>query len=119
VGITERKLLFWAPRVLGLAFAAFLSLFALDVFAQAEQPSQSMIALTIHLIPTAFVLAILAISLRWGGVAGLVFVALGSYYVASTWGRLAWSAYLVITGPMFLLGLLFELDWWYSRHWND
>ena len=55
---------FWAPRVLGLAFAAFTSIFAADAFGGVEGFWQGALALLLHLLPTFFVLAILAIAWR-------------------------------------------------------
>jgi glucose-6-phosphate-specific signal transduction histidine kinase len=112
---TIERILRWTPRVLGLAFAAFVSLFALDVFGHSHTIGQTIVALMMHLVPTAVVLAALAISWRWGWAGGLVFLALGAWYLATSWGQFHWSAYVVIAGPLFLLGLLFELDWWYAR----
>ena len=112
---TIERLLHWTPRILGLLFAAFLSVFALDVFGEGYTFWQTILALTMHLIPTAVVLGALAISWRWGWAGGLVFLALGAWYLVMTWPRFHWSAYVVIAGPLFLLGLLFEIDWWYAR----
>jgi hypothetical protein len=109
------RLLHWTPRILGLLFAAFVSVFALDVFGEGYTFWQTILALTMHLIPTAVVLGALAISWRWGWAGGLVFLALGAWYLVTSWGRFHWSAYVVIAGPLFLLGLLFEIDWWYAR----
>ena len=64
----------------------------------------------IHLIPAAIVLAAVAMSWRWGWVGALVFLSLGAFYIATAWGRVHWSAHLLIAGPMFLLGVLFALD---------
>jgi hypothetical protein len=112
---TIERLLHWTPRVLGLLFAAFVSVFALDVFGEGYTLWRTILALMIHLIPTAVVLVALAISWRWGWAGGLVFLALGAWYLVGTWGRFHWSAYVVISGPLLLLGLLFEIDWWYAR----
>lgn len=109
------RLLRWTPRILGLLFAAFVSVFALDVFREGYPFWQTVLALAMHLIPTAVVLGALALSWRWGWAGGLVFLALGAWYVATAWGRFPWPTYLVIAGPLFLLGLLFELDWCYAR----
>jgi hypothetical protein len=112
---TIERLLHWTPRILGLLFAAFLSVFALDVFGEGYTIWQTIVALTMHLIPTAIVLGTLAISWRWGWAGGLLFLALGAWYVLGTGGRFHWSAYFVIAGPLFLLGLLFEIDWLNAR----
>ena len=112
---TFELLLHWTPRILGLLFAAFVSVFALDVFSEGHAFWQTIRALTIHLIPTAVVLGAVAVSWRWGWAGGLVFLALAAWYVMTSWGRFHWSTYVVIAGPLFLLGLLFETDWWYAR----
>jgi hypothetical protein len=106
--------LFWTPRVLTLLYAVFLSLFALDVFDEGYGMWQTIIALFMHLIPTWIVLAILAVSWRWGLVGTLLCFALGASYVIFCWGRFHWSAYLLISGPLFLIGALFLIDWLYQ-----
>lgn len=112
---TTERLLRWTPRILGLMFAAFLSVFALDAFDGGFAPWRTIPALAMHLIPAAVVLVALVISWRWGWAGGLVFLALGAWYLATSWGRFPWSTYVVIAGPMFLMGLLFEVDWWCAR----
>ncbi len=109
------QLLHWTPRILGILFAGFLSLFALDVFGEGHTFWRALLALAIHLIPAAVVLGAVAISWRWGWAGGFIFLGFAAYYLISTWGRLHWSAYAVIAGPLFLVGLLFEIDWWYAR----
>src|ERR1017187_5010202 len=52
-----RRTLFWAPRVLSIAYIAFLSMFALDVFGEEHGFWRILLALTMHLIPT-FVLIV-------------------------------------------------------------
>lgn len=106
-----QRLLYWSPRILGIAFAMFISLFALDVFDGQHAFWPTLVALLMHLIPTALILAVLAVSWRWEWVGGLVFTALGVLYLATAWGRFHWSAYAVISGPLFLLGGLFLANW--------
>lgn len=105
------SIMFWTPRVLCLLFAAFISLFAMDVFDESHGFWQTMGALFIHLIPTWILLALLAISWRWEWVGGVVFPGLGIFYLVNFWGRFHWSAYALITGPLILLGVLFLLSW--------
>ena len=111
-----KKLLFWTPRTATILFALFISMFALDVFAEAHGFVETGIALLLHLIPTAIILAILIISWRREWIAGVAYIALGILYVITAWPdhRLDWwSAYLVIAGPLLLIGLLFLLNWFY------
>ncbi len=54
----------WAPRILCLLFAGFISLFALDVFEENRGFWNTTLALLMHLIPTGILLLILALSWR-------------------------------------------------------
>ena len=49
--MTSRNLFIWGPRVLGIAVAAFLALFALDAFEEGRPVIQSLAAFAIHLLP--------------------------------------------------------------------
>ena len=106
-----RGLLFWVPRILGLLFAAFISLFALDVFEANRGFWETAVALLMHLVPTAILLAILAVAWRWEWIGGLLFPALGALYIAMAWGRFPWPTYAIIAGPLFLMGGLFLAAW--------
>jgi hypothetical protein len=106
-----KRLLFWTPRILCLLFAAFISLFALDVFGEGHGFWQTALALLMHLIPTGIVLAVLAISWRWEWAGGILFTALGALYLFQFWGRFHWQTYLCISGPLFFVGVLFFLNW--------
>ena len=110
-----KSFLFWTPRVLCLLFAAFISLFALDVFGESRGFWQTALALLMHLIPTAILLAVLAVSWRWEWVGGVVFPALGLFYLVRFWGRFHWSTYALLAGPLLLLGVLFLLSWQQKR----
>ena len=104
-----RRLLFWSPRVLCIAFALFLSLFALDVFNEGLGLWKTILALSIHLIPTAFVVVVLALSWRWEWVGGILFIVMGILYLKRMWHHPA--AVAGISGPLFLVGALFLLHW--------
>jgi uncharacterized membrane protein len=106
-----RLLLYWSPRVLGIAFALFLSLFALDVFNEHLGFLKTILALSIHLIPTAIIVAVLAVSWRWEWVGGILFIAVGILYLSNprVWHHPDWIA--VISGPLFLVGALFLFGW--------
>ena len=110
-----KRLLFWTPRILTILFAAFISIFALDVFGEGYGFWKTILALLMHLIPTGIILIVLAMSWRWEWVGAILFTALGAFYLTKFWGRFHWSAYLCISGPLFLIGVLFLLNWRYKR----
>lgn len=110
-----KRLLFWAPRILCVLFAVFISLFALDVFGQGYGFWESVLALLIHLIPTAILLIVLAVSWRWEWVGGILCIALAALYPVMARGTFGWLTYVVISGPPLMAGILFLLNWRYRR----
>ncbi len=108
-----RLLLFWTPRILGLLFAAFISLFALDVFDGQHGFWETALALAMHLIPTVILLLCLALAWRWEWTGALLFTALAVWYMVLTHGRFPWTTYAIMSGPLLLLSLLFLLNWIY------
>jgi hypothetical protein len=104
----------WAPRVLGILFATFISLFALDVFSEGYSFWETVLSLLMHLIPTGILLVVLALSWRWEWVGGILFSALGILYLIAARG-----AYPVIWVPLFLEGALFVMSWRYSSVHGD
>ena len=106
-----KRALFWTPRVLCIIFAVFLSLFALDVFGEGRGFWETALALLIHLVPVYLVVVALVIAWRWEWIGAILFVALALFYLLWFWGRFHWSAYLVISGSLFMLGVLFLLNW--------
>jgi hypothetical protein len=96
-----------------MLFALFVSLFALDVFGEGYGFWETIWALLMHLIPTAIILVVLAISWRWEWAGGILLIALGVGYIVAFRGRADWTAYLLISGPLFLIGVLFLVNWRY------
>ena len=110
-----RQVLFWGPRILCILFAVFVSMFALDVFGAGYGFWKTILALLIHLVPTGIILVVLAVSWRWEWVGTILFSALGVLYIVTFWGRFKWGVYLVMSGPLFLMGLLFLINWLYRK----
>lgn len=106
-----RRLLFWAPRILCILLAILLSVFSLDVLGEGYGFWETILALLMHLIPTGIIVTVLVISWRWEWVGGVLFTVLAALYVITTWGRMHWSAYVMISGPLFLTGVLFLINW--------
>ena len=106
------RTLYWAPRVLGILFAVFISVFALDVFEGNRGLGETLLALAMHLIPTALVVLVLVLAWRWEWVGAIAFFALGLAYAITSRAHPDWI--LTIGGPMFLVGALF-LAAWFTR----
>jgi hypothetical protein len=110
-----KRVLFWSPRILALLFAAFITIFTLDVFGKGYSFGELLIALAMHLIPTALILIALIAGWRWSWAGALLFAALGVGYLLMGRGRTQWSNYLIVSGPAFLIAVLFLVDWLFGR----
>jgi hypothetical protein len=106
---TAQRLLFWSPRILCLAFAVFISLFALDVFDEHLGVWQTVQALAIHLVPAILVVLVLALAWRWEWVGAALFTAMGALYAIRMhhYPRVVMG----ISGPLFLVAALFLVNW--------
>ena len=100
-----KNLLYWIPRAFGILFALFISAFALDVFGEGYGLSGTIVALLMHLIPTALVVIALSIAWRWERAGALLFFGLAVFYAIMTDG-----ASLLISAPLLLIGIFFLID---------
>lgn len=105
------RLLYWTPRILCLAFAGFLGIFAADVFGMPLDFWHKALALLMHMIPTAAVLVVLAIVWRREWIGAILFPLLAVLHLLTKWGRLDWAGYAMIDGPLLVLGVLFLVNW--------
>jgi hypothetical protein len=106
-----KSFLFWTPRIATILFALFLSIFAGDVFEQGYGFFELILALFMHLIPTLLILIILAVSWKWEWVGGILYIALGVYYIIISWNRFEKDVLLIIPTPLIILGILFLIGW--------
>ena len=98
---TTLRFLYWAPRVLGILLAVFVSVFALDVFGEGYGFWSTVLALVMHLIPTALIVLALVIGWRWEWIGGILFIALGVFYVFMTGGSFGWlTSALTLSSPV-------------------
>lgn len=107
---TGQKIIHWTPRVLVFAFAAFVSLFAFDVWEIEGTIWERIAAFLVHLTPVYFIIA--AGLIGWkrpliGGIACLVIaVAMATVY---RWWQEP-SVLLLMGLPLVITGLLFIVD---------
>ena len=118
----SKRVLFWTPRVLSIAFIAFLSIFALDVFDGKLGFWQSILAFLIHEIPVFVLIAVLVLAWRWEWIGAALYAAAGSLYIAwvltavhGPFDRMPAAARVIailgIAGPAFVIAGLFLANW--------
>ena len=108
-----RRLLFWSPRVVALLFAAFVSMFALDVFGAGYGFWETVLALAMHLLPVGILLIGILAAWRWEWLGTLFLVGWSVIYLVTAWGQFPFSVYLLMSGLPFTIGLLFLVNWLY------
>ena len=105
-----KQLLFWSPRIAGILFVLFLSLFALDIFDMQLGFWGTIVGLFMHLIPSILLAVAIAIAWKWEWVGALLFIGWAIWYVVFVRGEY-WAAYVVIAGLPALIGALFLAGW--------
>ena len=113
----SKRTLFWTPRGLSVLFITFLSMFALDVFGENLGFWRTLLALTIHLIPSLVLIGVLAVAWRWEWIGAVIYTAGGALYVITLLRRglpppsikLLWIATIAL--PAFLIGALSLANW--------
>jgi glucose-6-phosphate-specific signal transduction histidine kinase len=110
---TSARLLYWSPRILTIAFAIFLSLFALDVFEEFHGWRRLTLAFLIHLAPALIVVAVLVAAWKWEWIGAVVFALLAACYAWNAVHRhfLSWPIFLGIPLPLLAIAGLFLANW--------
>lgn len=100
----------WSPRVLGLLSAAFIGLFALDVFGEIHSLGKTLLALAHHLLPTALILVAVFLGWRWPWAGGLGFATLAAACGLMTAHHFRWDWFAIVGGPALLAAALFAAN---------
>ena len=114
---SSNKVAVWAPRVLGIATALFLSVFALDAYGEGRGFWSALVPFFIHLLPACLLLVIVALAWRRAWIGSVLFLALAAMYsvwVAGARQHLDWV--LVIAGPLAVVGALYLVAWFMARN---
>lgn len=113
----QRRFLHWTPRILAILFIAFLSLFSLDVFGVGYSSWETVVAFTMHNLPSLVLIAFVAAAWRWPWVGSLGFLAFLAWYWAMndfTWAG-DWVGLLIFGAIPALIALLYATDWLVRR----
>lgn len=105
------KFLYWIPRILTIIFILFLGLFALDAFEGDQSLIKKIGGFVIHLIPNLILILILILAWKREWIGTIAFMLVGIAYIIMFWGKFPLSTYLIIAGPLFLIAILFWLNW--------
>ncbi len=111
------KFVYWTPRILSILMLCFLALFSLDIFGNNYTFWETVVGLFMHNLPVFVLLAVLIISWKREIVGGVAFIlaGLGYLYLALIRGEIPWyialSWSMIIAGPLFLIGILFIINW--------
>ncbi len=107
----RKRLFFWIPRGLGILFTVFLFLLSFDVFGKEMGLGKMLLGFFIHLLPAIIVGISVVIAWRKPLLGGILFILLGFIYMIIALQRVSWAVQFIISGPLFLTGILFLLDW--------
>jgi hypothetical protein len=107
---TFKQSLIWTPRIAGILFILFISLFALDVFDGQYGFWGTIVALFMHLIPSILLTIAIVVAWRYEWFGALLFIGWAVWYLTFARG-FSWSVYVLIAGLPLLIGLLFLADW--------
>lgn len=109
-----RRLLYWAPRFLGIVVSLFIGLFAFDAFGPGRPLADALLDFAIHLLPALLLLTLVAASWRREWIGAVTFTGLAVVYATTmSGGRIDWM--LLIAGPLLLVGMLFLVSWFNHR----
>lgn len=107
--MTVQSVLRWAPRILGVFYAIFISLFALDVWGTGAGFLEELAAFLVHLLPTYFILAAVVIGWKNPWVGGILFIVLATVF-GLVFGQGETATLLLMALAPTAIGLLFMCD---------
>jgi len=105
-----KRSVFWFPRIAGILFVVFISLFSLDVFETGQGFWETAAALFMHLLIPIALAAGVALAWRWEWVGAVIFCSFCLWYVLTMGGTfpILWFAPL-------LIGLSWAIGWKYRE----
>lgn len=114
------RIIYWTPRIMAIIFIFFMFLMSLDVISSEQSFRQIMTAMLIHNIPVIIMIILLIISWKFEIVGGIAFIMIGLIYIFMLAKNhvylpmaLSWS--MSISGPAFVIGVLFLINWQKKR----
>jgi len=118
----NRSIYYWLPRILSILFILFIMMFSLDVFDGTSSLGDILIGLFMHNLPAFGMMLITFFAWRndfvgaigFGGI-GLALIILVNIAMS---GNSDAVGNFVISGPAFVIGVLYLVNWLKSRNRN-
>lgn len=109
-----KNTIFWTPRILGILFILFVSLFALDIFEMKLSTWETFVGLFVHLLPSIAMILALVLAWRWEWIGAAFFFVVGAWFLyISTPGDVMY--YIVFNGVPLVIAVCFFLGWIYRK----
>jgi hypothetical protein len=118
------ELFHWIPRILCILAILFISMFALDSFAEGVSFWNQLSAFMVHLIPSFFLLIILIVSWKWELTGGILFMVIGLGLTPFIYNLnhnmnnsvlMSLGIVLLITIPFVIVGALFIIGYYMKK----
>ncbi|MEZ4518014.1 MAG: hypothetical protein R3C44_14735 [Chloroflexota bacterium] len=106
----SQTILKWTPRILAVLYAAFLSMFAMDVWGMDGTMIERLGGFLIHLTPVYVVVAALLVGWKWPLAGGVLFLLMAVIFTLFFDLTDSWQSLLLIGGPLVVIGALFAWD---------
>jgi hypothetical protein len=110
-----KQFLTWFPRILVMAFALFISMFAADAFSAGGTFLQQVGDFLMHLIPTVVTLVFLWVAWKHRMLGGLLFVLWGLVFTINFGTHRSVPLFLMFSLPLLLAGFLFLFSQLYAE----
>ena len=111
------KLLYWSPRLAGVAIIFFISLFALDVFGPGYSLGEMLLGFLMHMLPSIGLIIMLALAWRWEWVGFAAFLVAALFFMRFLLRNPVqeFGNFLLISGPLLVIALLFGANWLWRK----
>ncbi|MEE4194136.1 MAG: hypothetical protein V2J07_02955 [Anaerolineae bacterium] len=113
----KKTVWFWLPRVIGILFTLFISLFGFDVFNMGIGFPEIILAFFMDMLPAILVAAVVALAWRWEWIGAILSLGLALFYLFGTNFDLDIVVILLIPGPLIVLGVLWLVAWLQKRNY--
>jgi len=104
----KNKYLFWTPRILGIVLTVFW--FAFIILAHGFSLTS-----LVESVVWFTILITLLMAWNWEGIGGILFIVWGILYTIFIVGKFPSISILIVSGPLFLEGILFIADYYVNK----